>query len=55
MRALFYGYRLTSMRELLEALLYGYERHRPLLIMAAIPATHLVASLFILTKHSVGG
>ena len=22
---------------------------------AAIPATHLVASLFILTKHSVGG
>jgi hypothetical protein len=33
MRALFYGYRLTSMRELLEALFYGYERHRPLLIM----------------------
>ena len=33
MRALFYGYRLTSMRELLEALLYGYERHRPLVIM----------------------
>ena len=33
MRALFYGYRLTSMRELLEALFYGYERHRPLVIM----------------------
>jgi hypothetical protein len=33
MRALFYGYRLTSMRELLEALFYGYERHRPLLII----------------------
>ena len=32
MRALFYGYRLTSMRELLEALFYGYERHRPLVI-----------------------
>jgi hypothetical protein len=32
MRALFYGYHLTSMRELLEALFYGYERHRPLLI-----------------------
>jgi hypothetical protein len=33
MRALFYGYRLTSMRELLEALFYGYERHRPLVII----------------------
>src|SRR5712691_6806139 len=33
MRALCYGYRLTSMRELLEALFYGYERHRPLVIM----------------------
>ena len=32
MRALCYGYRLESMRALLEALLYGYERHRPLLI-----------------------
>ena len=32
MRALFYDYALESMRELLEALLYGYERHRPLLI-----------------------
>src|ERR1700704_1614447 len=32
MRALFYGYHLTSMREVLEALFYGYERHRPLLI-----------------------
>ena len=32
LRALFYGYRLESMRALLEALLYGYERHRPLLI-----------------------
>ncbi len=32
MRALFYGYRLTSMREWLEALFYGYERHRPLVI-----------------------
>src|SRR6476659_8998648 len=30
MRALFYSYALTSMRELLEALFYGYERHRPL-------------------------
>src|SRR5207245_4404764 len=33
MRALFYGYRLTSMRELLEALFYGYERHGPLVII----------------------
>ncbi len=33
LRALFYGYRLTSMRELLEALFYGYERHRPLVII----------------------
>jgi hypothetical protein len=32
MRALFYGYYLESMRELWEALWYGYERHRPLLI-----------------------
>jgi hypothetical protein len=32
LRALFYGYHLTSMRELLEALFYGYEKHRPLLI-----------------------
>lgn len=31
-RALFYGYRLGSMRALLEALFYGYERHRPILI-----------------------
>jgi hypothetical protein len=31
MRALFYSYALTSMRELWEALWYGYERHRPLL------------------------
>ena len=26
------GYHLESMQELLEALFYGYERHRPLLI-----------------------
>ena len=32
MRALFYDYRLESMRELFEALLYGYEKHRPILI-----------------------
>ena len=32
LRALFYGYRLESMRELLEALFYGKERHRPRLI-----------------------
>ena len=32
LRALFSGYRLASMRELLEALFDGYERHRPLLI-----------------------
>src|ERR687885_1366658 len=31
MRALFYGYHLESMRELWEALWYGYERQRPLL------------------------
>jgi len=30
MRALFYGYHLESMRELLEALFYGSKRHRPL-------------------------
>ena len=29
MRALCYGYRLESMRELWEALGYGYERYRP--------------------------
>jgi hypothetical protein len=31
MRALFYDYRLESMRELFEALWYGIEKHRPLL------------------------
>jgi hypothetical protein len=30
MRALFYDYRLASMRELFEALLYGIEKHRPI-------------------------
>jgi len=33
MRALFYDYRLESMRELFAALLYGIEKHRPLLII----------------------
>ena len=32
MRALFYDYRLESMRELWEALLYGFEKPRPILI-----------------------
>ena len=32
MRGLFYGYHLESMRELWEALCYGYERQRPLLL-----------------------
>jgi hypothetical protein len=32
MRALFYAYRLESMRELLEALFYGCEKSRPILI-----------------------
>ena len=32
MRGLFYGYHLESMRELWEALWYGYERQRPLLL-----------------------
>src|SRR5919202_3736647 len=32
LRALFYGYRLESMRELWSALWYGYERQRPLLL-----------------------
>src|SRR6266849_5029806 len=32
MRALFYDYRLDSMRELLEALLYGFEKSHPILI-----------------------
>jgi len=32
LRALFYGDHLEAMRALLEALFYGYERHRPLLI-----------------------
>jgi hypothetical protein len=32
MRALFYGYHLESMREVLEALFYGHEKHRPILI-----------------------
>ncbi len=32
MRALFFDYRLESMRELLEALFYGFEKHRPILI-----------------------
>jgi hypothetical protein len=31
MRSLFYAYRLESMRELLEALWYGFEKHRPIL------------------------
>jgi hypothetical protein len=31
-RALFYGYRFEAMRDLLEALLYGHEKHRPILI-----------------------
>ena len=31
MRALFYDYRLESMRELFAALWYGIEKHRPLL------------------------
>jgi hypothetical protein len=31
MRALFYDYRLESMRELLEALLYGFQKSRPIL------------------------
>jgi hypothetical protein len=30
MRALFYAYRLESMRELFEALWYGIEKHRPI-------------------------
>ena len=30
MRALFYDYRLESMQELLEALWYGIEKHRPI-------------------------
>jgi len=29
---LFYDYRLESMREVFEALFYGYEKHRPILI-----------------------
>ena len=32
MRALFYDYRLESMRELWEALFYGFEKSRPLVI-----------------------
>jgi len=32
MRALFSDYRLESMRQLFEALLYAYEKHRPILI-----------------------
>jgi len=32
MRGVFYGYHLESMRELWEALWYGYERQRPLLL-----------------------
>jgi hypothetical protein len=35
LRALFYDYHLESMRELLEALLYGYQKHRPILITDA--------------------
>jgi hypothetical protein len=31
MRALFYDYRLDSMRALFEALLYGFEKSRPIL------------------------
>ena len=33
MRALFYDYHLDAMRELFEALFYGYEKSRPLLII----------------------
>jgi hypothetical protein len=32
LRALVYGYHLASMRALLEALFYGHEKHRPILI-----------------------
>ena len=32
MRALFYDYRLASMRELLAALLYGFEKTQPILL-----------------------
>jgi hypothetical protein len=32
LRALFYDYRLTSMRELLEALFYGFEKSHPLVL-----------------------
>src|SRR5436309_5392612 len=32
LRALFYGYRLESMRELLEALFYGFEKSHPILM-----------------------
>ena len=32
LRALFYDYRLESMRELLEALFYGFEKSHPILI-----------------------
>lgn len=33
MRSLFYAYRLTSMRELFEALFYGLEKPRPILLL----------------------
>src|SRR5204862_5548540 len=32
MRALFYGYHLTSMRELLEALFVGFDKSHPLIL-----------------------
>jgi len=35
MRALFYDYRLESMRELLEALFYGLEKSHPILALVS--------------------
>src|SRR2546422_8459180 len=45
LRALFYDYRLESMRELFEALFYGYETHRPILITdsCSIPPVSLTS------------
>jgi len=56
LRALFYDYRLESMRELFEALFYGYETHRPILITdsSSIPPVSLTSLLVnpaIPTRH----
>ena len=59
MRALLYDYRLESMREWLEALFYGFEKPRPILIpdTSSIPRLSLtcrLVNLAISNRHGWG-